>query len=354
MRTFSPHLAAGFATAAATLSAAALAFAATIAGTQTTPQAIVVVNRMNSAYRSFRSYYDVATIKRKQGKKEDSASLTLAMEKPNKFLLDLKGEHLNTVILSDGNTLIALRPDRQAYTKTKAPIQVINGDFIGNVDMPSLGARIIAQLLAANGREGEIGKLLINAKVAGPLGFGNKLAYVLTIPYGDDTEARVYVTSDDYLVRQVKLVKSGAVEWTEDHANIQLDKPVPAVTFLRPLPDNALMVASLPSLDKPSEAASADAGNTPDSTGDAAKDAAPSAVAAKAVYRSAGCARCHDGGQGPDLSHEGAEPAHTVKWIADHIKNPSTHTPGSRMPSFAGRLSDKNIQTLATYLASLK
>src|SRR5262249_49069089 len=148
-------------------------------------------------------------------------------------------DYLNTTIVSDGNTLLALRPDRKAYTKTKAPLLIIKSDFIGKVDMPSLGARIITQLLAANGREGEIGRLLLNAKVSGPQGFGDKLAYVFSFPYGENTEAQVYVTSEDYLVRQVKLLKAGEVEWLENHDAVRLDKPVPPETFTRPLPEGA-------------------------------------------------------------------------------------------------------------------
>jgi len=153
---------------------AALILLATTASTQTGTQALSVVNRINSAYRSFRSYYDVSKITKIAGKKETTATLTLAMQKPNRYLLELKGESLNTSILSNGDTLIALRPDRKAYTKTKAPQQVIGSDMIGNVDIPSPGAKLISLFLAANGREGELGKMLQNAKVTGPQAFGSK------------------------------------------------------------------------------------------------------------------------------------------------------------------------------------
>src|SRR5437764_14915900 len=80
---------------------------------------------------------------------------------------------------------------------------------------------------------------------------------------------------------------------------------------------------------------------------------------APALMQTNGCGRCHGGGggrrgNGPDLSHEGADPQHTAQWIADHIKNPQSHTPGSRMPAFAGKMSDSDIQAVAAYLASLK
>jgi len=99
----------------------------------------------------------------------------------------------------------------------------------------------------------------------------------------------------------------------------------------------------------------------------------------EALMASNGCGRCHrsggggqgggmgqtpgggrpgafgrGGGGGPDITHEGSNPQHTAQWIADHIKNPTSHTPGSRMPRFAEKMSDADIQTLANYLASLK
>jgi len=84
-----------------------------------------------------------------------------------------------------------------------------------------------------------------------------------------------------------------------------------------------------------------------------------SALPGKAVYDAQGCARCHSiGGQGgrmgPDLTRVGAEPGHTAEWIIEHIKNPQAHKPGSRMPSFAGKINDQDLQALGAYLAGLK
>lgn len=58
--------------------------------------------------------------------------------------------------------------------------------------------------------------------------------------------------------------------------------------------------------------------------------------------------------RGPELTHVGRNPEHTVDWLAAHVRNPKSHNPRSRMPSFQGRISDKDIYALATYLASLK
>src|SRR6266508_438358 len=57
------------------------------------------------------------------------------------------------------------------------------------------------------------------------------------------------------------------------------------------------------------------------------------------------CANCHSvtsptmGGpkrKGPNLSKVGSE--RSVEWLADHVKNPQSHEPGSKMPEFASKL----------------
>ena len=343
--------------------AASLALFAIAARQQAPPQAAVIVTKMNSAYRSLGSYYDVAAIKRKVNKKDAPATLTLATQKPNKYSLDLKGEYLNTVITSDGETLISFRPDRQAYTKTKAPTQIIKADFIGKTDMPSLGAKIISQLLAANGREGDIGNYLLNAKVSWPQGFGSKLAYVFRFNYDITAEAEVCVTTDDYMVRQVRISRDGVTEWLETHDKIEVDKPAPPDTFTKPLPQGSRMVASLPELEKPVEVAedvTEKKPDNPDSPGTPGERPASAAQIARGrtAFRT-NCNRCHAiGGQGgrigPDLSNVGGNPSHTPTWLADHIRNPQIHTPGSSMPSFGSRLSATTIQAIAAYLASLR
>jgi outer membrane lipoprotein-sorting protein len=332
-------------------SSAVLVATALAASTQTAPAApaaITIVNRMNSAYRSARSFKDVATVKRVVGRQETSGTLTIAIQRPNHYLLDLKGDKLNTTVVCDGSTLIAMRPDRKVYTKARAPQLLMGSDVLAGVQLPSPGPRIITQLLAAAGREGEVGKMLLNAKVEGPLPFGGKTAWALTFRFDDETDAKVTVGADDYLVRQVELLHGDKVEWTETHDNVQIDKAVDGSEFVRPLPVGALVVSVLPPLDKPVAAEDAE------TVEDVAKDPAKLEKTALALYRSSGCGRCHNGGAGPDLSHEGADPEHTAKWIADHIKNPQMHTPGSSMPAFRGKISDRNIDLLATYLASNK
>lgn len=229
-------------------------------------QAASILNRMTGAYRSIETYYDVATIKRRLGEKDAPVTLTLAMLKPSRYLMELKGDFMNTVVMSDGNTLTSIRPDKKAYARTKAPLQVLKAGYLTGIDIPSPGAKIITALLESNIRDTELGGLMANAKVTGPHAFGSKQAYILNFPYGQDLEARVYVTTDDYLIRQIKIMKDGDAVLNEVHDNIELDKPIAAEKFTRTIPEGMKMVASLPSLDKPGAVSSEGWGNAPDFT----------------------------------------------------------------------------------------
>jgi cbb3-type cytochrome oxidase cytochrome c subunit len=57
---------------------------------------------------------------------------------------------------------------------------------------------------------------------------------------------------------------------------------------------------------------------------------------------------------GPDLSRTGAAPGHTAQWLAEHVRNPKSHNPGSTMPAFVGKIPEADITALGDYLASLK
>jgi mono/diheme cytochrome c family protein len=92
-------------------------------------------------------------------------------------------------------------------------------------------------------------------------------------------------------------------------------------------------------------------------------------AAGRSVFEANNCARCHalggDGGgnagaspmgrgRGPDLSQVGADPEHTVEWLMEHVRDPRSHNPQSRMPAFGGRIQAQDLRSLAVYLASLK
>ncbi|MFL5243911.1 MAG: c-type cytochrome [Gemmataceae bacterium] len=123
-------------------------------------------------------------------------------------------------------------------------------------------------------------------------------------------------------------------------------------------------------------------------SGDTSPDPADAALrgpfaAGRKVFNANGCAKCHTvgkanasamaggppGGQGPgsfgpggrggmqkgpDLGKVGADPMHSPQWLAEHVRNPKTHKPQSRMPSYAGKIKEEDLLALADYLASLK
>jgi cytochrome c oxidase subunit II len=84
------------------------------------------------------------------------------------------------------------------------------------------------------------------------------------------------------------------------------------------------------------------------------------------VFQANNCSRCHSvgdgagggmrgrGPRGPDLSRVGAKPSRTVQWLEEQIRDPQSHRPDSRMPGYAGKISEDDIHALAVYLASLK
>jgi mono/diheme cytochrome c family protein len=94
-------------------------------------------------------------------------------------------------------------------------------------------------------------------------------------------------------------------------------------------------------------------------------DAAPASGGRK-VFDDQNCARCHSlgsggggppgkgkRGQGPDLSRVGAN--HDAGWIMEHVRDPKSHRPNSRMPAYdARRISDADLRALGDYLAGLK
>jgi cytochrome c1 len=54
------------------------------------------------------------------------------------------------------------------------------------------------------------------------------------------------------------------------------------------------------------------------------------------------------------LSHVGADPKDTIEWLTAFIKDPKAAKPQSRMPGFAGKFSEADLESLAEFLASLK
>ena len=58
--------------------------------------------------------------------------------------------------------------------------------------------------------------------------------------------------------------------------------------------------------------------------------------------------------KGPDLATVGRDPAHTLDWFIEHVRNPKAHKADSKMPPFEGKIQDDDLKALAEYLGSLK
>ena len=85
----------------------------------------------------------------------------------------------------------------------------------------------------------------------------------------------------------------------------------------------------------------------------------PVAVEGATLFAQSGCLNCHiymgAGGQNlgaPELTEEGLK-GRGIEWQVAHLKNPSSKTPGSAMPSFAA-LGDENLTKIATFLEASK
>jgi cytochrome c553 len=97
-------------------------------------------------------------------------------------------------------------------------------------------------------------------------------------------------------------------------------------------------------------------GSGPGTGGDNKLPDAGKFSAGQKVYVANNCGRCHaiGGGRsrGPDLTHVGGK--RTADWLSDHIRDPKSHNPTSRMPPYEAKIQGQDLRDLAEYLASLK
>jgi ubiquinol-cytochrome c reductase cytochrome b subunit len=92
---------------------------------------------------------------------------------------------------------------------------------------------------------------------------------------------------------------------------------------------------------------------TPDNA-DAFSQAPPDPLAAAGIFVSSGCDACHKvngsgGTVGPPLN--GIAARHSRDWVAQHLRDPKSQTPGTVMPAFS--FSDQDRDLLISYLFSL-
>jgi hypothetical protein len=98
-------------------------------------------------------------------------------------------------------------------------------------------------------------------------------------------------------------------------------------------------------------------GGDPGAGGTGSTETPPEFAAGRKVFEAQKCTRCHatggGRGRGPDLSHVGAN--RTADWISEHVRDPQSHNPRSRMPKYdESKISAEDLKALSEYLASLK
>jgi mono/diheme cytochrome c family protein len=101
--------------------------------------------------------------------------------------------------------------------------------------------------------------------------------------------------------------------------------------------------------------APAPSGAASDSGGKPNKDDGPFAAGIK-VFNDT-CFKCHalgPSGPGKKINLAALDANKDAAWIKEHVRNPKTHNPNSKMPAFAAdQVSDENLKTLAEYIVSL-
>lgn len=215
-----------------------------------TPSSDQVVGRLASVYRSMQAFRTSWTLTRKSGSKELIATVRLLASRPNHYLLEIEGEKANTVVLSDAQNLTLLRPDRKAYTRSRAPTLLMGGDILAKADIPSPAARILTLLFEGTLRTSDspLARNLSRAYVSPPEPFGSVAAHVVRFEYDVRTMAHLYVTAQDGLIRRVVLTENGVPVLAEDLPVIKPEEKLPSELFRKPLPPGAILVASLPPL----------------------------------------------------------------------------------------------------------
>lgn len=212
-----------------------------------------VLNRLNSRYRAADTLRCTGTWVQTLGSKERSATVELGMQRPDKFLLEMSGPGLNTLLVCDGTSVTTLRSEKNAYTRVKAPARLLGADILGQTDLTLPGASVVALLVQGQLRNpnNKLAKALNNATLREPVGYGANAADVLSFRPDDVTEWRIYVSKQDGLIRRAATYSGGKIDIMETYTTVEVDKPLPQGYFERKMPQDARLVSVLPALEKP-------------------------------------------------------------------------------------------------------
>ncbi len=229
-----------------------VAIAATAQGPTT---ATSILNKVGSTYRSAQTYKGTSTIEVTDGEDRTTMPVTLAVQRPNKYLLEVEHPRVGSRVVSDGATFTAFRTQRNAYTTGQSPARLMGANFLTGIDVPSPAARIIT--LAAGGLlagNDPLAQALAKAEVVKPSSGGQLVidgqpVHMLAFRYDTEHVAQMLVGASDYQIKRVELIKDGLVEVRETLNEVEINKPIADATFNKPIPEGARIVFTLPTLD---------------------------------------------------------------------------------------------------------
>lgn len=212
------------------------------------PTTFTLLNRTATAYARLDSYTATSSLTRRVLGKDETASVTMALHRPDRMRIEVKGPRTPIVVAVNGRTTVACRSDRNVYTRFEATPKQSLPDVLARPDFPAPASRIVALYFrnAVRTPSSPLAKGLAEATVGGPATVADANCWTLTFPYDTDRTATVYVGQDDWMVRRVALAKRGVTLATETIDKIEKDQPVDDASLAYELPKRARLVADLP------------------------------------------------------------------------------------------------------------
>ncbi|MEP6755911.1 MAG: redoxin domain-containing protein [Chthonomonadales bacterium] len=217
---------------------------------QTPPKQGGTVSKMVSAYRSIHTFSDSVSTVRTVDEKPVRGSMQVSAQRPNQFLLEIKGDKMNTLIANDGVSTLTYLADRKAYLKSHSAPLLMGNDPLAGTDVPLLSGKILSAFLSNTVRDGStpVAKMLNSAPELGTATIGGVNMHVLGFEGPEGLSGKIYISDADYLIRKVTLSQADKVVYEETHT-VTTNEALPAGTFNRTVPANASLVLNLPKMD---------------------------------------------------------------------------------------------------------
>lgn len=212
------------------------------------PNAALVLNRMSGVYRACNSIRVTTAVTRNVGEKQLTGAVSLAAERPARYLLEVTGAQLNTTVTTDGKALTIQRPDARVYSQTPAPAKLTGADILAESEVMLPASEIITLLLEGGLRSGDrlLGSRLASAKMSGPVQYGSRQAWVFSFDYTTLNECRLYVDTVTYNILRATLGSGSTPILTEAVTRTVFNEAISDDMIVRPVPEDYRQVSKLP------------------------------------------------------------------------------------------------------------